>query len=230
MSPSNRLNPGWLDHARMPLLQLRKAVDNAIDNWLGCPAGGTVVDFGCGDSPYRGLFEKKGLKYVACDLGEPADVVFEIGKPIPLPDNSADVVVSFQVLEHVWELEWYLGECRRLLKPGGKFLISTHGVWLYHPHPGDYRRWTRTGLIRELEESGFKVSKTVGLVGPLAWTLQVRLLGVHQVLSKIPVLGSILFVPVVLWMNLRIAMEDAITPKSITLDHASIYMCLCECE
>jgi len=119
MSPSNRLNPGWLDHARMPLMQLRRAVDTALNDWIQPAPGGTVVDVGSGDSPYRSLFEAKGLKYIACDIDEPADVLIRPGEPIPLPDQSADLVVSFQVLEHVWELEWYLGECRRLLKPGG---------------------------------------------------------------------------------------------------------------
>ena len=230
MNPSNRENPGWFDHARMPLIQLRGAVQTAIDDWIPKQTGGTVVDIGCGDSPYRSMFEAKGKTYIGCDIDPGADVLITPNEPIPLPDGSADLVVSFQVLEHVWELEWYLGECRRLLKPGGKLLISTHGVWLYHPHPDDFRRWTHTGLVRQLGECGLKVSKMVGLVGPLAWTTQIRLLGYRQVMAAVPALGQILFLPIVLFMNLRMTLEEKVTPKQIKHDHASIYLCLCDRE
>jgi SAM-dependent methyltransferase len=230
MRPSDRVNPGWFDHARMPLLLLRRAVQTALDDWIALASGGVVVDVGCGDSPYRAMFESKGLKYIACDLGEPADVIITPNHPIPLPDGSADLVVSFQVLEHVWELDWYLGECRRLLKPNGKFLISTHGMWLYHPHPQDFRRWTHTGLVRQLGESGLVVSQMVGMVGPLALTTQIRLIGYREVLGRIPILGAILFAPIVLCMNLRIALEERITPSGMKFDHASTYLCLCDGE
>ena len=228
MNETSHTHPNLLHRARVPLTKLRQAVEVALDNWIPNPSGATVVDIGCGDSPYRKMFEAKGMKYIACDLGEPADVVFEPNKPIPLPDNSADVVVSFQVLEHVWELDWYLGECRRILKPGGKFIVSTHGVWLYHPHPGDYRRWTCMGLQRELGDHGLPVKKIEGMVGPLAWTTQFRLFGYYTVSQKVPVLGAILLAPVALFMNLRMYLEEAITPKQMKFDHASMYICLCE--
>ena len=76
---------------------------------------------------------------------------------MPLPDGCAKVIVSFQVLEHVWDLDWYFSEIRRLLAPGGTLLLSTHGTWLYHPHPTDFRRWTREGLRMELSSRGFVV-------------------------------------------------------------------------
>ena len=41
------------------------------------------------------------------------------GKIVPLPDASFDIIVSYQVLEHVGSLETTLSECIRLLKPGG---------------------------------------------------------------------------------------------------------------
>ncbi len=230
MTRNKRLEPGWFDHSRVPLVQLRSALDKALEDWVPSTPGGTVLDIGCGDCPYKGLFEAKGMTYVGCDLEAPADVLIEPHIPIALPDGCADVVVSFQVLEHVWELDWYLGECRRLLKPGGRLMLSTHGVWLYHPHPGDYRRWTRTGLVRELEEAGFTVPQTIGLVGPLAWTTEFRLLGWREALSRIPVLGRILMPIVALIMNLRMAVEEAVTPQQTRDDHACIYLCLCTKE
>ncbi len=148
------------------------------------------------------------------------------GEPVPLKDGCADGLVSFQVLEHVWDLDWYLGECRRLLKPGGWLLLSTHGTWLYHPHPTDFRRWTRDGLIRELTIRGFTVKEARPVVGPLAWTTQFRLFGLRHVFLKVPVLGWLLFWPILLLMNVRMWLEDAVTPASIRDDNASVYITL----
>jgi SAM-dependent methyltransferase len=47
------------------------------------------------------------------------ELVFYDGGTFPLPDSSFDFVVSFQVLEHVRSIEHTLGECVRVLKPGG---------------------------------------------------------------------------------------------------------------
>src|SRR5690606_18285456 len=102
------------------------------------------------------------------------DIVFKEGEALPIESAAADCVVSFQVLEHVWDLDAYLLECRRLMSKNGRLILSTHGTWLYHPHPGDYRRWTRDGLIRDLEMRGFEIESIDAAVGPLAWTTQFR--------------------------------------------------------
>lgn len=51
------------------------------------------------------------------------------GGDFPLPDNSSDFVVSFQVLEHVSSTEHIIRECLRVLKPGG---IMYHICPNYH--------------------------------------------------------------------------------------------------
>src|SRR5262249_31313598 len=155
-------------------------------------------------------FRQRGCSYVACDLDGDVDVRIEPGRPLGLDDGCADGVVSCQVLEHVWDLDWYLGQCHRLLRPGGWLLLSTHGSWLYHPHPTDYRRWPGDGLVRELEERGFHVEAVLPVVGPLAWTTQFRLLGLRHLLQRVPVLGPLLLPPLVCLMNLRMVVEDAV--------------------
>ena len=186
--------------------------------------GDIVVDLGAGAAPYRALFERPEIRYVECDLDVDAEVVISSGTPVSLNDHSAKIVVSFQVLEHVWDLDWYLSEARRLMAPDGVLVLSTHGTWLYHPHPTDFRRWTRDGLMLELTTRGFVVQEITGLVGPLAWTTQFRALGFHRLLSAIPVVGSLLAALVGTVMNLRMFIEDSVTPAAWTDTNAAVYI------
>lgn len=186
--------------------------------------GAIAVDIGCGDQPYRPLLEARGFRYVGCDIDPGAPVVITPGLPIPLADGCAPLVVSFQVLEHVWDLGWYLGECHRMLRADGRLLLSTHGTWLYHPHPTDFRRWTVDGLVKEIETHGFAVERITGLMGPLAWTTQFRLLGYREVLRRIPVVRATVVPVLNTLMNLRMALEDAVTPASIRQANASVYV------
>ncbi len=47
------------------------------------------------------------------------DLILYDGGTIPVPDESFDYVISFQVLEHVKSIEHIFNECKRILKPGG---------------------------------------------------------------------------------------------------------------
>ncbi len=219
---NRRLNPRITDPDWLPMSKLSGAVARFA---AACPGQGlTALDFGCGSQPYRPLFEASGFHYLAADLGTGTEVSISDKGIVKAPDASADLVVSFQVLEHVRDLDTYLSEARRLLRGGGKLLLSTHGVWLYHPHPEDHRRWTRTGLIHEIEARGFRVVDCEAIVGPLAWTSVFRLFGYCYVLRRIPVLGGIVEYGVAAVMNVRAAIEDRLTPRQITRDNACMYL------
>ena len=219
-----RLTPRVWDHQWYTLASLRRGMQDAFDRHALLDSGQRVADVGCGDRPYEPIFRDAGCEYVGCDIEGDADVVFEPGRPIDLPDESIDGVLSIQVLEHVWDLDWYLGECRRILKPGGWMLLSTHGSWLYHPHPTDFRRWTRDGLVCELQTRGFDVQTVIAKVGPLAWTTQFRLLGYRHVFQRMPVVGACLAPLVSCVMNLRMVAEEAVTPASIRDTNAGVYI------
>jgi len=185
--------------------------------------GVVAVDFGCGDQPYRKLFEQYGAEYRGADLGQVAEISIRPSGRVDAPDACADLVLSFQVLEHVRDLDTYLAEAKRLLRPGGRLLLSTHGTWLYHPHPEDHRRWTRMGLVNELESRGWTVESWDAVVGPLAWTTLIRLTGYCFALRKLPVFGNIAAAALAAIMNLRAAAEDKLTPAAIRDDNACVY-------
>jgi len=226
-----RLHPPFWQHDAYTLRRLAAALREGIaalprhlDSATGRPQ---AVDLGAGEAPYRPLFEAAGYTYLACDI-DARDEALRIvaGRPLPLAAGSAALLLSFQVLEHVWDLDEYLGEARRLLADDGRMLLSTHGTWLYHPHPTDFRRWTRSGLQAELEQRGFVIERMVGLVGPLAWTTQFRAIGAALLLRRLPLLGSALAAVLSSVYHLRMILEDALTPDRWIADNAAVYLVL----
>ena len=132
--------------------QLRRKIAVALKAREYISPSERLLDFGCGDRPYEDLVVRSSFKYSGADLeyNTNADVQFSEGNALPEAEGVFSVVLSTQVLEHVWDIGWYLRECHRVLKLGGQLIFSTHGNWPYHPHPSDYRRWTSDGLRREI--------------------------------------------------------------------------------
>jgi ubiquinone/menaquinone biosynthesis C-methylase UbiE len=56
-------------------------------------------------------------------------VTLVTGHTLPFPDASFDVVVSFDVFEHIAESDAHLREVRRVLVPGGRYLLQTPNKW-----------------------------------------------------------------------------------------------------
>lgn len=123
-----------------------------------------ILDFGCGGSPYRHLFE--GSNYRRADFANGSqdlsrlDYIISAEGGIEASKASFDVVLSTQVLEHVEDVGRYLGQCADLLRPGGHLLLTTHGTFEDHGCPHDFRRWTAEGLRRDVEKAGFEVAST----------------------------------------------------------------------
>lgn len=221
-----------------------RALDDAIVRLLPdkpqALADRLVVDFGCGDQRYKPLWQAMGARYVGIgftpeltpaaetqlDDGQP-DLMLAPGQPTPLPSGCADWVTAIQVLEHLWQIDPYLQECARLLRPGGNLLLASHGASLYRPAPDDFRRWTRIGLVRELTERGWQLEGIRAIIGPLAWSTQVRMISMHRVLSQLPAcrpLGLALSAALGTVMHARMAFEDRITPLAVREDNAAIYV------
>ncbi len=188
--------------------------------------GAVVLDFGCGVKPYEPLFTARGASYHGADFERGHTYEIVPGGKLNAPDNCADAVVSFQVLEHVRDLDTYFAEAARVLRPDGHLLLSTHGTWLYHPHPEDHRRWTREGLIGDIEARGFDVVECIPIVGPLAWTTTLRLTCFKFALVKVPFVGRPLSAILGILMNLKAALEDRVTPAWVTRDNACVYVTL----
>jgi SAM-dependent methyltransferase len=84
------------------------------------------------------------------------DVVFDAEKPWPFPEASFDGVLLVNILEHLYRYDIALDEAYRVLKVGGTvagvvpFMLYVHGT------PNDYFRFTKSTLLKEFGDRGFK--------------------------------------------------------------------------
>ena len=228
MNDNLRANPriwtlGWL------VMRRQAEAIRALLAHPGLPLRGLgVLDFGCGSRPYEDWFRQAGASYAGADIDARHEVSIRQDGSLEAADGSFGMVASFQVLEHVWDVAAYLGEANRVLKSPGWLLLSTHGSWFYHPHPGDYRRWTAEGLRREVEAQGFRLVAMRPVVGPLAWTSILRSYGVAYACRRIPLVGGALASFGALLYNVRAWLEERITPAQLTADNACVYVALFE--
>jgi SAM-dependent methyltransferase len=120
-----------------------------------------VLDVGCGIKPYYPFFEPYASEYVGVDVANPAADLEGAVESLPVPDGSFELVLCTQVLEHAEDPGRAVSELRRVVAAGGRVLVSTHGVQVYHPNPYDFWRWTHAGLERLFHEHGDWASVTV---------------------------------------------------------------------
>src|SRR5262249_1255679 len=182
-----RFTPRVIDRDWLVLRDLRTAIAALVSRVAR--KGATALDFGCGSKPYEAIFTAAGVRYLGADFDGRGDLAVDATGHLQSEDQSADIVLSFQVLEHVRDLRTYFAEARRVLRPEGSLLLSTHGTGLLHPPPKYHRRWTRQGLCAEIVSHGFDVVDCIPVVGPLAWTTIVRLTCACYALRRIPFVG-----------------------------------------
>lgn len=190
---------------------------------LAVQPGGAVLDYGCADLPYRRFFPDD-VNYVGTDLpGNPAaSVQLNQDGTVPVEDGVFDVVLSTQVLEHVADPALYLSECFRALRRGGRMMLSTHGMFVYHPDPEDYWRWTAAGLKATIRDAGFEIKRLEGVVGLLPMALQ---LAQDAVYWKLPARLRPMLAVV---MQTLIALTDRLHGDGSRRMNASVYVVIAE--
>jgi len=220
-----RINPPIWQHDYHVLKRLYGGLSNLAQNYLRQKS--IILDYGCGTSPYKELFLPYAARYIKADLvdNEDADIKFGENEHLPLKDKSIDLIISTQVLEHVHRVTFYLQECKRLLKKDGILLLSTHGVWPYHPYPADYHRWTKAGLKTTLTDAGFMCLKITSVLGPFASVTQFTLLLIAERLTGKNFFSKIMLTVFSAVGNGIIWLEDRLFPATQKSDAAVYIVC-----
>lgn len=123
------------DHDANPLQALEEPIVRAA---VGNARGLSTLDLGCGTGRHALWLASAGASVTAVDFSEGmlaearrkpgADavrfVVHDLHTPLPFADGAFDLVVSGLVLEHLRELGRFFAEARRVVKPGGRAVVS----------------------------------------------------------------------------------------------------------
>ncbi|MGO3528790.1 class I SAM-dependent methyltransferase [Glutamicibacter arilaitensis] len=119
----------------------------------GNVAGRRMLDAGCGAGPLLEKLQNRGAKVTGFDaspamvelarqrLGGDADIVVaDLGRRLPFADESFDDVTASLVFHYLQDWAGALSEVRRVLRPGGRLMLSVNHPLVYPwTHPGtDY--------------------------------------------------------------------------------------------
>ena len=156
-------------------------------NRININPGGTMLDLGCGEGRHIfGVMEKfpdlkcigldphiesldkafEGLKFLESISNTKTNFLSGSAYSLPFSDDSFDLVVCSEVLEHLHDYKDAIKEINRVLKPGGQFLASVPAefpekiCWLlseaYQNQPGGHLRiFKKNELIEEVAEHNF---------------------------------------------------------------------------
>ncbi|KUI25210.1 SAM-dependent methyltransferase [Mycobacterium sp. IS-1496] len=155
-------------------------------------AGRDVLEAGCGEGYGADLIAGVARRVIALDYDEATVAHVRARYPrvevhhgnlaaLPLADASVDVVVNFQVIEHLWDQPQFVGECLRVLRPGGLLLMSTPNRITFSPgrdtpvNPFHTRELDAAELTDLLTTAGFGMEAMLGVFhGPRLRELDAR--------------------------------------------------------
>src|ERR1700758_1846545 len=139
-----------------------------------------VLEAGCGEGYGADLIAGVARRVIALDYDEATVAHVRARYPrvqvihgnlaeLPLPDASVDVVVNFQVIEHLWDQAQFVGECARVLRPSGLLMVSTPNRVTFSPgrdtpvNPFHTRELNADELTELLIDGGFSDVSISGL-------------------------------------------------------------------
>ena len=174
------------------------------ENWLICRlledairaeaprARGRLLDVGCGHRPYEPYFRPYVDRYIGLEFPVTSGVrqgdVHGSSLVLPFASNSFDTVVSFQVLEHVTDPQDMITECLRVLRPGGRLLVTANFLWGLHEVPPSSFRFPRYGFELLLDRAGGADISVVPMAGAWVTTGQRIAYALHRQTRSWPAL------------------------------------------
>jgi SAM-dependent methyltransferase len=139
-----------------------------------------VLEAGCGEGYGADLIADGARRVIGLDYDESAVAHVRARYPrvemhqgnlasLPLPEGAVDVVVNFQVIEHLWDQAQFVAECQRVLRPGGLLLMSTPNRITFSPgrdtpiNPFHTRELNAAELTELLCSAGLSVESMLGV-------------------------------------------------------------------
>jgi len=142
--------------------------------------GAVVLEAGCGEGYGADLLARTASVVVGLDYDvstvEHLAAAYPAVRPLrgnlaalPLGMSTVDVVANLQVIEHLWDQPGFLAECHRVLRPGGRLLVTTPNRITFSPgrdtplNPFHTRELAGDELAELLVGAGFEIELLAGL-------------------------------------------------------------------
>jgi SAM-dependent methyltransferase len=137
--------------------------------------GAVVVEAGCGEGYGAALMAEAGATVVVgLDLDHPTLVHAAYRYPrvaavranlvaLPVANATADLVVSSQVVEHLWDQPGFVTECARVLRPGGTLVVTTPNRRTFPPGNVFHHRELDAGELAALVGGDLEVTAVLGV-------------------------------------------------------------------
>lgn len=99
-----------------------------------------ILDIGCFDGTFLSLIKNRNNNFYGLDASDYAvkesvkkgirvkQFFFDDVTKIPYPGNFFDLIIAGEIIEHIYDTDFFLEELNRMLKPGGYVLISTPNI------------------------------------------------------------------------------------------------------
>ncbi len=119
---------------------------------------GKILDIG---GRQKGLYcpPREKLEWITADINPERnpDLVLDVADMRQIESESIDGISAIELFEHVARIEDGLQECYRILKKGGKIILSAPFLYPFHADPWDFQRWTEIKWKQQLKQTGFEI-------------------------------------------------------------------------
>ncbi len=157
----------WWKLVRQDKTLLRSLEDEQI---ASLQLQGRVLDVGGGgDFGYSDFIRKDGnLDSINISAEVNPTIIADLNLALPIEDETYDNVICFNTLEHIQEDRHLLQELLRVLKPGGRFVLTIPFLFPRHGRYGDYHRHTAEYWEEELRRRGIDTKNFI--IKPLSYS------------------------------------------------------------
>jgi SAM-dependent methyltransferase len=121
-----------------------------------------ILDVGAGHGDFAEIFS--GRNYFSLDIVpySEVDLVTDLTQVNPFKNNTFDLVVLMNVLEHVYSCSDLIKSISRIIKPEGQILLTVPFLLKVHQAPFDFARYTPYFFERMAEDAGFSIESLDG--------------------------------------------------------------------